>query len=308
MSRRAAMSAASAARGLFKAPLGAAGSALPFGARGNAGQLNIVKQRMKSVRNVEKITKAMKMVAASKLRQAETKMALSRGIWMPFYRLFGNPVDAEAENVLLVPFTSDKGLCGGVNSTIVKYSRALMELQSESKSSMVVIGEKGKAQLERKEGDKINSFIGDMAKVTITFPQVSMIADKVLEEGKFDKTHVLFNHFKSIISNKPTIATVGSPELIAKEKQEELNLYEFEEGFEENMQDLVELQLATTMWNAALENSTSENGARMNAMDSSSKNASEMLEKLTLIFNRGRQASITTELIEIISGATALEG
>ena len=273
-------------------------------------------------------------------------MALSRGIWMPFYRLFGNPVDAEAENVLLVPFTSDKGLCGGVNSTIVKYSRALMELQSESKSSMVVIGEKGKAQLERKEGDKINSFIGDMAKVTITFPQVSMIADKVLEEGKFDKTHVLFNHFKvrsfqraaarsrelrrnlflktvqkhasialtnsqplqSIISNKPTIATVGSPELIAKEKQEELNLYEFEEGFEENMQDLVELQLATTMWNAALENSTSENGARMNAMDSSSKNASEMLEKLTLIFNRGRQASITTELIEIISGATALEG
>ena len=301
---------------------------------------------MKSVRNVEKITKAMKMVAASKLRQAETKMALSRGIWMPFYRLFGNPVDAEAENVLLVPFTSDKGLCGGVNSTIVKYSRALMELQSESKSSMVVIGEKGKAQLERKEGDKINSFIGEMAKVTITFPQVSMIADKVLEEGKFDKTHVLFNHFKvrsfqraaarsrelrrnlflktvqkhasialtnsqplqSIISNKPTIATVGSPELIAKEKQEELNLYEFEEGFEENMQDLVELQLATTMWNAALENSTSENGARMNAMDSSSKNASEMLEKLTLIFNRGRQASITTELIEIISGATALEG
>lgn len=301
---------------------------------------------MKSVRNVEKITKAMKMVAASKLRQAETKMALSRGIWMPFYRLFGNPVDAEAENVLLVPFTSDKGLCGGVNSTIVKYSRALMELQSESKSSMVVIGEKGKAQLERKESDKINSFIGEMAKVTITFPQVSMIADKVLEEGKFDKTHVLFNHFKvrsfqraaarsrelrrnlflktvqkhasialtnsqplqSIISNKPTIATVGSPELIAKEKQEELNLYEFEEGFEENMQDLVELQLATTMWNAALENSTSENGARMNAMDSSSKNASEMLEKLTLIFNRGRQASITTELIEIISGATALEG
>merc|ERR1712216_1077655 len=207
--------------------------------------------------------------------------------------------DAEAENVLLVPFTSDKGLCGGVNSTIVKYSRALMELQSESKSSMVVIGEKGKAQLERKEGDKINSFIGEMAKVTITFPQVSMIADKVLEEGKFDKTHVLFNHFK------PIIATVGSPELIAKEKQEELNLYEFEEGFEENMQDLVELQLATTMWNAALENSTSENGARMNAMDSSYKNASEMLEKLTLIFNRGRQASITTELIEIISGATA---
>eukprot|EP00793_Prasinoderma_coloniale_P004697 PRCOL_00000458-RA len=293
---------------MFKAPAGAAGNATPFGARGNAGQLNIVKQRMKSVRNVQKITSAMKMVAASKLRQAETKMHGSRGIWMPFYTLFGNPVDAPAEKQLIVPLTSDKGLCGGVNSTIVKYTRALMALQSETDSTLLVVGEKGKAQLERTHGSTIHSTIGDMAKVAITFPQVSAIVDKVLEAGSYEKTHILFNHFVSVITNKPTIATIASPELVAKEKQDELNVYEFEEGFEENMQDLVELQMATTMWNAALENSTAENGARMNAMDSSSKNASEMLDKLTLIFNRGRQASITTELIEIISGATALEG
>ena len=263
---------------------------------------------MKSVRNVQKITSAMKMVAASKLRQAETKMHGSRGIWMPFYTLFGNPVDAPAEKQLIVPLTSDKGLCGGVNSTIVKYTRALMALQSETDSTLLVVGEKGKAQLERTHGSTIHSTIGDMAKVAITFPQVSAIVDKVLEAGSYEKTHILFNHFVSVITNKPTIATIASPELVAKEKQDELHVYAFEEGFEENMQDLVELQMATTMWNAALENSTAENGARMNAMDSSSKNASEMLDKLTLIFNRGRQASITTELIEIISGATALEG
>ncbi|CDP10034.1 unnamed protein product [Coffea canephora] len=277
----------------------------------------VVRNRMRSVRNIQKITKAMKMVAASKLRAIQTRTENSRGLWQPFTALLGDLPSVDVKKTVVVTVSSDKGLCGGINSTSVKISRALHKLNSgpEKEAKYVVLGEKAKAQLVRDSKKHIELSMTELQKNPLNYTQVSVLADDILKNVEFDALRLVFNKFHSVVSFMPTTATVLSPEVVEREAESggklgDLDLYEIEgaETKGEVLQNLAEFQFSCVLFNAVLENACSEQGARMSAMDSSSRNAGEMLDRLTLAYNRTRQASITTELIEIISGASALTG
>ncbi|CAL4913257.1 unnamed protein product [Urochloa decumbens] len=287
----------------------------PLGARSISTQ--VVRNRMKSVKNIQKITKAMKMVAASKLRAVQTRTENSRGLWQPFTALLGDAPSVDVKKNVIVTITSDKGLCGGINSTSVKVSRALHKLTSgpEKESKYVVLGEKGKVQLVRDSRNSIEMTVSELQKNPINYTQIAVLADDILKNVEYDALRVIFNKFQSVISFKPTMVTILSPEVAEKESEAggkvgDLDSYEIEGGETkaEILQNLAEFQFSCVLYNGSLENACSELGARMSAMDSSSRNAGDMLDRLTLTYNRTRQASITTELIEIISGASALEG
>lgn len=287
----------------------------PLGVRSISTQ--IVRNRMKSVKNIQKITKAMKMVAASKLRAIQVKAENSRGLWQPFTALLGDTPSVDAKKNVIVTVSSDKGLCGGINSTSVKISKGLHKLNSgpDKENKYVILGEKAKAILIRDSKKDIELIITELQKNPLNYTQVSVLADDILKNVEFDALRIIYNKFHSVVSFLPTMATVLSPELVEREAESggklgELDSYEIEGGETkgEILQNLAEFQFSCVMFNAVLENACSEQGARMSAMDSSSRNAGEMLDRLTLTYNRTRQASITTELIEIISGASALEG
>eukprot|EP00775_Hariotina_reticulata_P011495 gene11495-11638_t len=240
------------------------------------GSNQAVKQRIRAIKNIGKITKAMKMVAASKMRNAQLAVENSRGMVNPFVRLFGDYPAIDPPKSVTVAVTSDKGLCGGLNSNITKYTKALLQMYKGSSEasgdSIITIGDKGRAQLQRVAPDKIKISIADTYKDKVTFSQASLIAEEVLRQHG-DAVRVLFNKFHSAISFRPTLSTVLNADLeVANERADAL-------------QDLSEFQLAVN----------------------SSKSAGEILGRLTLQYNRDRQATITNELIEIISGAAALE-
>ncbi|KNA19314.1 hypothetical protein SOVF_062960 [Spinacia oleracea] len=278
----------------------------------------IVRNRMKSIKNIQKITKAMKMVAASKLRQVQTKTENSRGLWQPFTALLGDTPSVSVKKNVVIAISSDKGLCGGINTTSVKVSRGVKKLNDdpESETKFVILGEKAKVQLIRGDSRKdIELCMTELQKNPLNFTQVSALADDILKSVQFDALRIVFNKFGSVVSFVPTVATILSPEIVERESEAggtlgELDSYEIEGGEtkSEILQNLAEFQFSCVLYNAVLENACSEQGARMSAMDSSSRNAGEVLDRLTLTYNRTRQASITTELIEIISGASALEG
>jgi F-type H+-transporting ATPase subunit gamma len=281
---------------------------VPFGTR--SVSLQAVQIRMRSVGNIQKITKAMKMVAASRLKGAEQRAKQSRALVQPFVRLLGDAPGTEVEGeTLIVPITSDKGLCGGINTTVVKYAKLLNEM-NEGKTSMDIVGDKARAQITRLFPDKINDVIVDTTKQPLTFATASGIADAIMAKNK-PKTQIIYNRFQSAISFKPTVATILSNdelEKVAEEGGNAFDTYEIEgPDRSEFLLDLAEFKMGAVLFNAMLENNTSELGSRMQSMENSSKNAGEMLNKLTLLYNRTRQAAITTELIEIISGASALE-
>ena len=218
---------------------------------------------------------------------------------------------------MVVPITSDKGLCGGINSTVVKYTKVVDGVcaDSDSATTLFVVGEKGRAQLAR--GATQNKLVGvlvDVAKPKdgITFASASLVADSLLGTG-FEKMQLIYNRFQSVISFKPTVATLlSAPALEASgEAAGGLPFDQYEaEGPDrsEFLLDLSEFHLAASLYNALLENSTSELGSRMQSMENSTKNAQEMLSKLTLFYNRTRQAAITTELIGACLVASACFG
>ncbi|CAO2818497.1 unnamed protein product [Amaranthus hypochondriacus] len=277
----------------------------------------VVRNRMKSVKNIQKITKAMKMVAASKLRQIQTKAENSRGLWQPFTALLGDTPNVDVKKNVVITISSDKGLCGGINSTSVKTSRAVRKINDgpDKETKYVILGEKAKVQLIRDSRKDIDLCITELQKNPLNYTQVAALADDILKNVQFDALRIVFNKFHSVVSFVPTVSTILSPEIVERESEAggtlgELDSYEIEggESKSEILQNLTEFQFSCVLFNAVLENACSEQGARMSAMDSSSRNAGDMLDRLTLTYNRTRQASITTELIEIISGASALEG
>ncbi|PIN11722.1 F0F1-type ATP synthase, gamma subunit [Handroanthus impetiginosus] len=226
-------------------------------------------------------------------------------------------LSVDVKKNVIVAISSDKGLCGGINSTAVKISRGLHKLNSgpEKECKYVILGEKAKVQLVRDSKKEIELSITELQKNPLNYTQVAVLADDILKNVEFDALRIVFNKFHSVVSFVPTTSTVLSPEVVEREaeaggKLGELDSYEIEGGEtkSEVLQNLSEFQFSCVLFNAVLENACSEQGARMSAMDSSSRNAGDMLDRLTLTYNRTRQASITTELIEIISGASALEG
>ena len=211
---------------------------------------------------------------------------------------------------MLIPISSDKGLCGGINSTVVKVSKAVSS-STGGDASLTIIGEKARGQLSKAFSDNLKNVILDVTKMPLSFSTASLVTDKILSDGAH-KYQIIYNRFQSVISFKPTVATVLSAEgyeKVAESGENSFDEYELEgSDRSELLLDLAEFKFGAVMYNALLENSTSELGSRMQSMENSTKNAKDMLGKLTLLYNRTRQASITTELIEIISGASALEG
>ncbi|KAL6963021.1 hypothetical protein U1Q18_037986, partial [Sarracenia purpurea var. burkii] len=200
----------------------------------------------------------------------------------------------DAKKNVIVTISSDKGLCGGINSTSVKISRALHKLNSgpDKEGKYVVLGEKAKVQLVRDSKKDIEISISELQKHPLNYTQVSVLADDILKNVEFDALRIVFNKFQSVVSFLPSTITVLSPEIVEREaeaggKLGELDSYEIEGGEtkSEILQNLSEFQFSCVMFNAVLENACSEQGARMSAMDSSSRNAGEMLDRLTLTYN-----------------------
>jgi len=292
--------------------------------------LNDLKKRIASVKSTQKITKAMKMVAAAKLRKAQEAAEQSR----PYSDNMKNLMDSisrgfistdnsrnlltgndEDKTYLLVLFTSERGLCGGFNSQISKALREkVVELQKQGKVVKIIcVGKKGYDIVKRQYGNIIVDTVDLSAIKSIQYNDAKNISDKIIKmyfDAEFDKCLIFYNKFKSVISQIPTEQQVVPAE-IAEQKNEadsiEDNIFfEFEPNEKEILEELLPLNFAVQIFKALLESSASEQGSRMSAMDNASRNASDMIDSLTLFYNRSRQAVITKELIEIISGAEAV--
>jgi len=292
--------------------------------------LNDLKKRIASVKSTQKITKAMKMVAAAKLRKAQEAAEQSR----PYSDNMKNLMDSisrgfistdnsrnlltgndEDKTYLLVLFTSERGLCGGFNSQISKALREkVVELQKQDKVVKIIcVGKKGYDIVKRQYGNIIVDTVDLSAIKSIQYNDAKNISDKIIKmyfDAEFDKCLIFYNKFKSVISQIPTEQQVVPAE-IAEQKNEadsiEDNIFfEFEPNEKEILEELLPLNFAVQIFKALLESSASEQGSRMSAMDNASRNASDMIDSLTLFYNRSRQAVITKELIEIISGAEAV--
>jgi F-type H+-transporting ATPase subunit gamma len=288
--------------------------------------LKDLKNRIGSVKSTRKITKAMQMVAAAKLRRAQEAAESAR----PYAERMNAVMSGLAASVgasdsaprllagtggnqthLLVVMTAERGLCGAFNSSIVRLARAkATELLASGKTvKILTVGKKGREQLKR---DFASHFVAhvDLTEVKrVGYDNAQSIARDLIhrfDHGEFDVATVFFNRFQSVISQIPTEQQVIPAKFEAGEGEGASTLYDYEPSEEGILADLLPRGLATQIFTALLENGASEQGARMSAMDNATRNAGEMIDKLTIQFNRSRQAAITNELIEIISGAEAL--
>ncbi len=292
--------------------------------------LKSLRVRINSVKSTQKITKAMKMVAASKLRRAQEAAEAARPYAERMAGILASLAAGQngAENApkllvgngkdqvhLLIVATAERGLCGAFNSSIVKLARRkIEELTAQGKTVKILcVGKKGRDQLRRDHASKIIDTV-DLSKVKkVGFSEAQEIADRALamfEAGEFDVAHIFFNNFKSVISQIPTVQQL-IPAMVAGAgagAAPDLGgaIYEFEPDEEAILNQLLPRNLSMQVYRALLENAASEMGAKMTAMDNATRNAGEMIKKLTTVYNRSRQAQITKELIEIISGAEAV--
>jgi F-type H+-transporting ATPase subunit gamma len=259
----------------------------------------------------------MKMVSAAKLKGDEQRLAKAKPFNSWTSALNGKPVELEfatfeefPNKVLLVPFTSDKGLCGGVNSYITRGCRNIIkkiELLGKT-ADIIVIGDKGRAQLGRTVGDKITRAATDVA-APGTFALAAALTTEIMAAGAadYDAVVLVYNSFVNAAVYKQMYKVVY-PFKVQIEEGESLSAYEFDSDKAEAIQDLYEFMLASEVFYSFMDGAASEQSSRMTAMENATQNAGAMINSLTLRYNRARQARITTELIEIISGASALEG
>jgi len=280
------------------------GSTMAQGARGFATAQQL-KLRVRSVQNIKKITSAMKMVAACKLRKSQDTLARARS----FSKIneFWPECNVETPGkYLTVAISGDKGLCGGVNSSIVRAARDHVYKYPEgSDASLICYGEKAKQGLERLFPDQMLATSAEHGRLTpLEFNQTLEIADSMTKSG-YDKMSIFFQLFRSMISYDTTMHNFAGWEQ-TKDNLGWFADYEME-GDSDCLQNLWEFRHAVGLHHYFAENDTSTLSARMSAMDNSSKNAGEMIDKLQIIINRTRQSKITTELTEIISGAAAVE-
>ncbi|TMM55473.1 F0F1 ATP synthase subunit gamma [Sulfitobacter sabulilitoris] len=288
--------------------------------------LKDLKNRIASVKSTRKITKAMQMVAAAKLRRAQDAAEQARPYAERFNAVLGGLAasvgDSDtaprllsgtgSEQVhLLVLLTAERGLCGGFNSNITKLARThARKLVAEGKTvKILTVGKKGRDQIKRDFGKHLVGHV-DLTEVKrVSYADAQGIAKDVLsrfDEGEFDVATIFFAEFVNVVTQVPTAQQIIPASYEAQEGDEASTLFDYEPGEEEILADLLPRGVATQIFAALLENGASEQGARMSAMDNATRNAGEMIEDLTIEYNRSRQAVITNELIEIISGAEAL--
>jgi len=297
--------------------------------------LKELKNRITSVKSTQKITSAMKMVAASRLKRAQDAAEVARPYAVKMTEIMTSVlkrigsldvsskllIGTGSDSVhLIVAVTSDRGLCGGFNSSISREARKLIRsLEADGKEVKILcIGRKGRDQLKMEFEKNIIDCYEGIGKAGVDFGEAQMIASKVIgmfDEGSFDECTLVYNRFVSVISQEVTstkIVPVQLPEISSEAKIGDIGVnsystgYEYEPTEEEILDELLPQNLCVRIFSALLESSASEHGARMSAMDNATRNAGEMIDDLSMIYNRSRQAKITSELIEIISGAEAL--
>ena len=287
--------------------------------------LDDLKKRIKSVKSTQKITKAMKMVAAAKLRRAQESAEKGR----PFSEKMNNVILNLSSSIsnkdsaskfllgtgkdtthLCVVITADRGLCGGFNTNICRKARNYFEkiLKEGKILKIFTVGSKGHDQLKRLYGKYIIEKMNFKGLKKITYKEAEdtgKIIIKLFKESQFDVCKIFYNRFKNVITQIPQ-----EQQIVPIEKQKEVkisdNFYEFEPEENEILDDLLPKNISTQIFKAFLENAASEQGSRMTAMDNATRNAEDLVDKLTINYNRSRQAAITKELIEIISGAESL--
>ncbi len=287
--------------------------------------LDDLKKRIASVKSTQKITKAMKMVAAAKLRRAQESAEKGR----PYSEKMNNVIlnlsngISDKENApkllsgtgqekthLCVVMTSDRGLCGGFNSNIIKKAKSYFSkiLDEGKEFKIITVGSKGNDQLKRIYGDKIIENISFKESKNANYFDADKVGKMVIEKfeaGEFDVCSIFYNQFKNVITQIPQAQQI-IPLNNEDEESSSEESYEFEPDEDEILSNLLPKNISTQIFKAMLENSASEQGSRMSAMDNATRNAGEMVDKLTIEYNRSRQAAITKELIEIISGAESL--
>ena len=292
--------------------------------------LDDLKKRIVSVKSTQKITKAMKMVAAAKLKRAQDSAEKGR----PYSDKMNNIIlnlsssISDKENApkllvgtgeekvhLCVVLTSDRGLCGGFNSNIIKKAKSYFEkILTEGKTlKIITVGTKGYDQLKRNFSDKIIEKISFKESKNANYFDANKVGKLIIDlflKNEFDVCTIFYNKFKNVITQIPTAEQIIPPNKEVKQKSEDNsnqeNFYEFEPSENEILEDLLPKNICTQIFKGLLENSASEQGSRMTAMDNATRNAGDLVEKLTINYNRSRQAAITKELIEIISGAESL--
>jgi len=276
--------------------------------RQDAVTLKDIRLRLRSVMNIQKITKSMKMVSAAKYSRAERELKSARVYGTGNKALLEKSEisgDASKPEHLVVAISSDRGLCGGIHSGIAKAIKAsLGEKAPGVNTQLVLCGDKLKAILGRTHGSNILMTMKEMGKKPAIFEEASFIAQAVLDAGvEFQHGTLYYNRFKSVISYAPTGDEIVSFDTLSQAEQ----IGQYDDVDEEILRCYHEFSLASSVFHALKEQACSEQSSRMTAMDAASKNAGEMIDKLALTYNRRRQAVITTELIEIISGSVALE-
>ncbi len=289
--------------------------------------LDDLRKRISSVKSTQKITKAMKMVAAAKLRKAQENAEKGRpyskkiqNIILNLTKSISDPGNApklligtgEDKTILCVVLTADRGLCGGFNSNICKLAKInFKRILNEGKNlKILTVGSKGLDQIKREFGKYVIKSFSFKEKKQISFIEAEIIGKEVInlfQKKEFDKCILFYNNFKNVITQIPQAQQIipadSSP---AENNDEKILSYEFEPEEDEILEELLPKNISTQIFKAFLENAASEQGSRMTAMDNATRNAGEIVVKLKIDYNRSREASITKELIEIISGAESL--
>ena len=288
--------------------------------------LDDLRKRIKSVKSTQKITKAMKMVAAAKLRKAQENAEKGRPYSEKMNNIIINLSNSitDKENApkllagtgnekihLCVILTADRGLCGGFNTNIVKKAKSFFEkIKSEGKNlKILTVGSKGYDQIKRVYGNQIIEKISFKDSKAANYSDAEIVGKKIIqlfEKNEFDICTIFYNQFKNVITQIPQEQQIIPLKSSEVKKNSVEDNYEFEPEEDEILSNLLPKNISTQIFKAMLENSASEQGSRMSAMDSATRNAGELVDKLTINYNRSRQAAITKELIEIISGAESL--
>ena len=293
--------------------------------------LQDIRRRIRAVKNMRQITKAMKMVSAAKLRRAQERVVAARPYTIKMMEVlsdlssrapdFQHPLLANSrkstegrqERIILILVTADKGLCGGFNTNLNRAATQFLRRHSGQEVELILVGRKGVDYFKRRDGNIRREYLGITGSGKVNFTDAQRIAQEVIadftaEEKPVDQIHLIYNEFKSALSQRPveeTILPIGGIRDESPDHEQMLE-YSYEQPANEIFSSLLPKLIETQIYRALLESVASEHGARMTAMDAASKNANEVIDKLTLGMNRVRQAAITREIIEVVSGAAAL--
>ena len=289
--------------------------------------LKDLRNRITSVKSTQKITKAMKMVAAAKLRKAQENAEKGRAYSDKMNHIINNLKNSitdissaprllagtgKSDIHLCIVMTADRGLCGGFNTNICKKAREYFNkiLNSQKKLKIITVGSKGADQLKRNFKDYIIEKVSFKNVKNISVNEASELTNKIIamcNKEEFDVCTIFYNKFKSVISQEPQAQQIIPVESLQEDKNNDVDTqYDFEPDENEILEHLLPQNITTQIFKAFLENAASEQGSRMSAMDNATRNAGDLIDKLTINYNRSRQAVITKELIEIISGAESL--